>query len=106
MTLYSVPGSKEEKRCESEVLEELASQGSTFLDPVTIMMMGQGVGSIFKPEDKTRRRMMEKALEDLDPNIRDAVKRLIEDYHGKDLEKKLTELIGLKKTMDLIEKTK
>jgi hypothetical protein len=64
------------------------------------------MGSIFKPEDKTRRRMIERALEDLDPNIRDAVKRLIEDYQGKDLEKKLRDLIGLKKTIDLIEKTK
>lgn len=70
------------------------------------MMMGHGVGTIFKPEDKTRRRMMEKALEDLDPNIREAVKRLIEDYQGKDLEKKLREFIGLKKTMDLIKKTR
>ena len=68
-------------------------------------MMGHGMGSIFKPEDKTRRRMIERALEDLDPNIRDAVKRLIEDYQGKDLEKKLRDLIGLKKTIDLIEKT-
>lgn len=64
------------------------------------------MGSIFKPEDKTRRRMIEKALEDLDPNIRDAVKRLIEDYQGKDLEKRLRELIGLKRTTDLIERTK
>ena len=30
-------------------------------------------------DDKTRRRMMERALEDLEPNMRDAVKRLIED---------------------------
>ena len=67
------------------------------------MMMGQCVGAIFKPDDKTRRRMIEKALEDLDPNIRDAVKRLIENYQGKDLDRKLTELIGLKKTMDLME---
>ena len=70
------------------------------------MKMGWSVGTIFKREDKTRRRMIEKALEDLDPHIRDAVKRLIEDYQGKDLERKLTELIGLKKTMDLIEKTR
>jgi len=50
--------------------------------------------------------MIEKALEDLDPNVRDAVKRLIEDYQGKDLERKLRELIGLKKTMDLIKRTR
>ena len=67
------------------------------------MIMGQCVGAIFKPDDKTKRRMIEKALEDLDPNIRDAVKRLIENYQDKDLEKKLTELIGPKKTMDLME---
>ena len=70
------------------------------------MIMGKGMGVIFKPDDKTKRRMIEKALEDLDPNVRDAVKRLIEDYQGKDLERKLRELIGLKKTMDLIKRTK
>jgi hypothetical protein len=68
------------------------------------MMMGLDVGAIFKPEDMTRRRMIEKALEDLEPNTRDVVKRLIENYQGEDLEKKLRELIGIKKTMDLIGK--
>lgn len=62
--------------------------------------------SISRPEDRTRRRMIEKALEDLDPNMRDAVKRLIEDYKGDDLDRKLRELVGLKKTRDLIEKTR
>jgi hypothetical protein len=63
------------------------------------------VGAIFKPDDKIKRRMFEEALEDLDPNIRDAVKRLIENYQGEDLERKLTELLGPKKTTDLMEKT-
>ena len=40
----------------------------------------------------------------MDPSIRDAAKRLIESYSGEDLERKLTELIGLKKTRDLREK--
>ena len=80
--------------------------GQPFLNPVGKMIMGKGMGVIFKPDDKTKRRMIEKALEDLDPNVRDAVKRLIEDYQGKDLERKLRELIGLKKTMELINRTR
>ena len=62
------------------------------------------MGVIFKPEDTKRRKIIDKALEDLDPSIRDAAKRLIESYRGEDLEMKLTELIGLKKTRDLREK--
>ena len=64
------------------------------------------MGSIFKPDDKTRSRMMERALEDIDPKIRDAVKRLMEDYRDEDLDKKLKDLIGLKKTTGLLKKIK
>ena len=64
------------------------------------------MGSIFKPDDKTRSRMMERALEDLDPKIRDAVKKLIEDNRDEDLDKRLRELIGLKKTTEFFERLK
>ena len=62
------------------------------------------MGAIYKPGDTKRRRAMDKALEDLDPSIRNAAKRLIESYNGEDLERKLTELIGFEKMIRLIEK--
>ena len=40
-----------------------------------------------KPEDTKKRRMIEKALEDLDPSIRDSAKKLIENYNGEDLQR-------------------
>ena len=67
------------------------------------MIFEQDMGSIYKPDDAKRRRIRDKALEDLDPSIREPVKRLIDNYDGEDLEKKLIELIGIKKTRDLIE---
>ena len=66
--------------------------------------MGVSMGAIYKPRDAKRRRMIDKALEDLDPSIRDITKKLIENYHGEDLEKKLTELVGYEKMRKLIEK--
>lgn len=48
--------------------------------------------------------MIEKALEDLDPGVREPAKRLIESYRGDDLDRKLTDLIGYEKMRHLIEK--
>jgi hypothetical protein len=62
------------------------------------------MGAIYKPEDAKRRRIRDKALEDLDPSVREAAKRLIEGYKGEELERKLSELIGYKKLKDLTEK--
>ncbi len=64
------------------------------------------MGYISKPDDKTRRKMIEDALGDLDPNIREEVKRLIEELEGQDLEEKLRTLIGRRKTMELLENGK
>ena len=61
------------------------------------------MGAIYRPEDAKRRRMIDKALEDLDPSIRNAAKRLIESYHGEDLEIKLVDLVGYEKMKKLIE---
>jgi len=36
------------------------------------------MGAVYKPDDAKRRRMIDKALEDLDPSIRGTVKKLIE----------------------------
>ena len=62
------------------------------------------MGAIYRPDDARKRRMIDKALEDLDPNLRESAKRLVENYSGEDLEKKLTELIGFEKMRKLIKK--
>jgi hypothetical protein len=62
------------------------------------------MGATYRPEDAKKRRMIDKALEDLDPSLREPARRLIESYSGEDLEKKLTELIGFEKTKKLIYK--
>ncbi len=62
------------------------------------------MGVTYKPEDAKRRRLIEKALEDLDPSVREPARRLIEGYNGVDLEKKLTELIGYEMMRRLIVK--
>jgi len=62
------------------------------------------MGMTYKPEDTKRRKRIDKALEDLDPSTRDSVKRIIEDYHGEDLDKKLSELISYSRMKKLMEK--
>ena len=62
------------------------------------------VGTVYKPGEAKKRKMIEKALEDLDPSTRDAARRLIENYDGEDREKKLTELVGFEKMIKLVEK--
>ena len=48
--------------------------------------------------------MIDRALEDLDPSIRDAARKIIESYNGGDLEKKLTELVGFERMKKLVER--
>jgi hypothetical protein len=62
------------------------------------------MGVTYRPDDVKRRRMIERALVDLDPSLREPVKKLVENYKGEDLERKLTELVGFEKLKDLIEK--
>ena len=62
------------------------------------------MGTVYKPGDESKRRMIDRALEDLDPSTRDAARKLIESYSGGDLEKKLTELVGFEKMKKLVER--
>ena len=62
------------------------------------------VGTVYKPGDTKKRRMIDKALEDLDPGTRDAARKVIESYKGGDLERKLTELVGFEKMRKIVEK--
>lgn len=61
------------------------------------------MGAVFKPEDALKRKkMIREALRDLSPSIRENVERLIESYSGEELEEKLRNLIGIKRTLKLL----
>jgi hypothetical protein len=61
------------------------------------------LGAVFKPEDALKRKeMIREALRDLSPSIRETVERLIESYSGEELEEKLRNLIGIKRTLELL----
>lgn len=62
------------------------------------------MGTVYKPGDESKRRMIDRALEDLDPSTRDAARKIIESYNGGDLEKKLTELVGFERMKKLVER--
>jgi hypothetical protein len=58
------------------------------------------MGVTYKPEDARRRRGKDKALKDLDPNLREPTKKIIENT-AEDLKRETTEIKGSKKTRDL-----
>ena len=61
------------------------------------------MGAVFKPEDTLKRKeMIRKALGDLSPGIRETVEKMMESYKGEELEEKLRNLIGIKKTLELL----
>ncbi len=62
------------------------------------------MGAIYKPGDAKRRRIIDKALKDLDPSIRDITKKLIESYNGEDLEQKITNIKSFENMRKLTEK--
>jgi hypothetical protein len=64
------------------------------------------MGAIYKPEEAKKRRIKDKALKDLDPNLREPVKGLVKSNGGEDHERKLTESKGSKKRKDMAEKRK
>ncbi|MFQ6053588.1 MAG: hypothetical protein ACE5OO_05080 [Candidatus Bathyarchaeia archaeon] len=49
-----------------------------------------------------RKEMIREALGDLSPGVREAVEKMMERYQGEELEEKLRNLIGIKKTLDLL----
>jgi hypothetical protein len=48
------------------------------------------------------KRQLDEDLRDLSPEVRDAVRRLIEDYRGENLDEKLQRLIGLERARRLL----
>ncbi|RLG97448.1 hypothetical protein DRO28_04255 [Candidatus Bathyarchaeota archaeon] len=61
------------------------------------------MGAVSKPDDELMRRRVEELLRDLSPGVRETVRQLIENYKGEDLERRLRQLIGVKRTLELLE---
>jgi len=61
------------------------------------------LGAVSKPDDELMRRRIEELLRDLSPDVRETVRGLIENYRGEDLERRLKQLIGVKRTLELLE---
>ncbi|MEM3570975.1 MAG: hypothetical protein QW589_03490 [Candidatus Bathyarchaeia archaeon] len=62
------------------------------------------MGKVFKLEDiAKRKKILDKALSDLNPEIRDAVNEILENYkEGEELINKLKDLIGDEKALSLL----
>jgi len=71
-------------------------------------MLVNSVGKIFRPEDVTRdrKRVVEEAVRDLSPGIREATARILESWVGKESEEKLLKLLGEGEAKRLIKKIK
>lgn len=63
------------------------------------------VGSVFRPKDlaKGRRRIIENALSDINPDIKDGVIDLLSSWEGAGSEQKLKEMIGQERTKSLLD---
>jgi hypothetical protein len=59
------------------------------------------MGSLSKPDPEREKRVNE-LLKDLSPGVRELAKKLISEHKGEDLDKKLKDLIGIKKTRELL----
>ncbi len=66
------------------------------------------MGKVFRPEDtaKGRRRIVEEAVRDLNPGIREATVRIFESWSGKESENRLINLLGEEKARRLIKRIK
>jgi hypothetical protein len=62
------------------------------------------LGAVSRPEDELMRRRIAELLRDLSPDVRESVRRLIETYKGEDLERRLKQLIGVKRTIEFLER--
>lgn len=61
------------------------------------------MGKVFKPEEVLKRKkIIDKALTDLNPEIKNAINEIFENYKGNELKNKLIELIGNEKASLLL----
>jgi hypothetical protein len=57
--------------------------------------------AVYRPKDVLKSRI-ETALSDINPGVAETVKKIVDEYEGKELEKKLRNLIGIQKTRELL----
>lgn len=64
------------------------------------------MGKVFRSKDaaRDRRRMMEEAMKDLSPGMRDAALRILELWRGVESEEQLRRLLGKKGASHLLRK--
>lgn len=61
------------------------------------------MGKVFKPKDLLRRkRLLNEALRDLSPGVRDLAAEIIESWRGKESERRLVELLSEERARDLL----
>ncbi len=63
-------------------------------------------GAVFRPKDlaKGRRRMIENALSDINPDIKDGVIRLLGFWQGEPSEQKLKDMLGEERAGSLLDR--
>ncbi len=61
------------------------------------------MGADLKSSGKTGDRLIKELLEDLDPKVKESVQKLIDNYEGEELDRKLSKLMDIKKTMKFVE---
>ncbi len=63
------------------------------------------MGEVFRPKDllKGRRKLIEEALQDLSPEIRDSVINILDSWKGEESRDLLIEILGKKKVADILE---
>ena len=66
------------------------------------------MGRVFKPEDiaRGRKRVIEDAVRDLNPGIKEATVRILESWVGKESEERLVRLLGEEEAKHLIKRIK
>lgn len=63
-------------------------------------------GAVFRPKDlaRGRRRIIENALNDINPDIKDGVINLLSSWEGATSEQKLKEMLGQQRAESLLDK--
>ena len=66
------------------------------------------MGKVFRPEDiaRGRKKVVEEAVRDLSPGIREATVRILDSWVGKESEERLVRLLGEEEAKRLIKRIK
>jgi len=66
------------------------------------------MGKAFRPEDmaRGRKRIVEEAVRDLSPGIKEATVRILESWVGEESEERLVELLGEEEAKRIMERIK